>query len=414
MITPSPLRHAHIYISPSLTNLRSCTLAHTSLLTVVDMASPTQSKLPAPPMGVFFSPPEAHKPDSFNGLGIHQQLVNRHSNTATVSATELPSFKSLFSSAISSPLSPPASPATKDCQEVDQIHSRSRSADAKDYELFPHPQASLHEETTSPLFKPVDVDGPIEPDSVDLHIKARDAHGKLGPKPSRQDYDLVVSFRSKVIEKFKSDPVGWLNQEMEYSKAYPPRWKSSAPKRRADADVRPAKRPRQALKTIGEKLPVPRRAPRPSPREATLDDFQPQPVVKHRRKVSRTTPTPREDMDFRLVPDYSPPISTMAPGKNLKTDWKGHPLDLSTDPDRHMLDDAEVPLASVLRLTASQYLYAKRKIFERFVELARIGKDFNKTSAQGVCKIDVNKASKLWTAFEKVGWFDKRHFASHL
>ena len=32
------------------------------------------------------------------------------------------------------------------------------------------------------------------------------------------------------------------------------------------------------------------------------------------------------------------------------------------------------------------------------------GNEFKKTNAQQACKIDVNKASKLWTAFENVGW----------
>jgi len=35
-------------------------------------------------------------------------------------------------------------------------------------------------------------------------------------------------------------------------------------------------------------------------------------------------------------------------------------------------------------------------------------KDFRKTDAQQACKIDVNKASKLWTAFDKAGWFQNK------
>jgi len=44
----------------------------------------------------------------------------------------------------------------------------------------------------------------------------------------------------------------------------------------------------------------------------------------------------------------------------------------------------------------------------------RIGKEFRKTDAQQACKIDVNKASKLWTAFDKVGWFKKDFFLQRL
>jgi len=136
--------------------------------------------------------------------------------------------------------------------------------------------------------------------------------------------------------------------------------------------------------------------------------------VKAKRRVSHSTPVTREDMDFKILPDYSPSIASMAPGKNLKVEWKGHPLDLGADPDHNLLDDAELYLASTLRLTCAQYLFAKRKIFERYIELAKLGRDFNKTSAQSVCKIDVNKASKLWTAFDKVGWFDRRHFVKYM
>ncbi|KAF2223197.1 Homeodomain-like protein [Elsinoe ampelina] len=179
-------------------------------------------------------------------------------------------------------------------------------------------------------------------------------------------------------------------------------------------DTRAVKRSRPAPKAAVEKLPHVKRTARVSPRDAPVDSFDVEPAPKHRRKVSRTTPTPREDMDYRKIPDYSPPVDSMLPGKNLKIDWKGHPLDLSDDPDRYLLDEHEITLASVLRLTGAQYLFAKRRIFEKFVELARTGKDLNKTSAQAVCKIDVNKASKLWTAFEKVGWFDKKHIAQYL
>ena len=43
----------------------------------------------------------------------------------------------------------------------------------------------------------------------------------------------------------------------------------------------------------------------------------------------------------------------------------------------------------------------------RLKELSK-GKDFRKTDAQKACRVDVNKASRLHTAYEKVGWFDRR------
>jgi hypothetical protein len=89
-------------------------------------------------------------------------------------------------------------------------------------------------------------------------------------------------------------------------------------------------------------------------------------------------------------------------------------LDLSQDPDRHHLSPAELSLASTLRLSCATYLCSKRRIFEARVRALRIGKEFRKTDAQQACKIDVNKASKLWTAYDRVGWFDSEHFQQYL
>ena len=42
------------------------------------------------------------------------------------------------------------------------------------------------------------------------------------------------------------------------------------------------------------------------------------------------------------------------------------------------------------------------------------GKNFTKTAAQGVCAIDVNKASQLWDAFQKVGWFEEHWYEKYM
>ena len=95
-------------------------------------------------------------------------------------------------------------------------------------------------------------------------------------------------------------------------------------------------------------------------------------------------------------------------------EWKGQPRDLSHDPHRHLLHETELQLATNLRLSCAQYLTAKRRIFVSRVHCERIHKEFRKTDAQQACKIDVNKASKLWTAFEKVGWLDRSHIEGFL
>jgi hypothetical protein len=82
------------------------------------------------------------------------------------------------------------------------------------------------------------------------------------------------------------------------------------------------------------------------------------------------------------------------------------PLDLTDHPHRYLMDPDEVMLASNLRLDCATYLTSKRRIFIKRIGSPRIGKEFYKTDAQQACKIDVNKASKLWQAFEKVGWLN--------
>jgi hypothetical protein len=128
--------------------------------------------------------------------------------------------------------------------------------------------------------------------------------------------------------------------------------------------------------------------------------FIPQPS---RRSVARN----REDKDFNALPDYCPPHNSLPSRSNsLNVDWKGQPIDLSNDPHAHLLHPDEVTLAGNLRLDCVTYLTSKRRIFECRLQCLRTGKDFRKTDAQQACKVDVNKVSKLWTAFNKVGWLD--------
>lgn len=89
-------------------------------------------------------------------------------------------------------------------------------------------------------------------------------------------------------------------------------------------------------------------------------------------------------------------------------------MDLSADPDRHLLHPHEVQLASVLRLPCAIYLDSKKRIFAERVFRARKGLQFRRTDSQKACRIDVNKATRLFVAFERVGWFDDKWIAPHL
>ncbi|KAG5518871.1 hypothetical protein PMAC_002402 [Pneumocystis sp. 'macacae'] len=112
---------------------------------------------------------------------------------------------------------------------------------------------------------------------------------------------------------------------------------------------------------------------------------------------------------YEQLPDFCPPTSTLDKinhPRPLRAEWKGIPLDLSNDPHVGELHPAEVYLASQLRLPAMVYLDNKRRIFAEYHARKEAGLGFRRTDAQRCARIDVNKASRLWQAFERVGWLD--------
>ncbi|CAI4036617.1 hypothetical protein SMKI_15G4680 [Saccharomyces mikatae IFO 1815] len=121
-------------------------------------------------------------------------------------------------------------------------------------------------------------------------------------------------------------------------------------------------------------------------------------------------------MSWEKLPDYSPPSRTLPNGNNkvLKVEWKGSPMDLSHDPLKEHLHPAELILAQILRLPCDLYLDSKRRFFLEKVHRSKRGLPFRRTDAQKACRIDVNKASRLFAAFEKVGWLQDKHFEKYL
>ncbi|KAF3923303.1 hypothetical protein ABW21_db0202666 [Orbilia brochopaga] len=133
-------------------------------------------------------------------------------------------------------------------------------------------------------------------------------------------------------------------------------------------------------------------------------------------RQSKPVATTRKDIHYSTVEDLTPsPDSLPDNPRCLHVDWSGAPLDISNDPDRHLLHKAEQHLASTLKLSCGQYLTQKRLIFSERVTRLRAGNTvFSRTHAQQVCHIDVNKASRLFAAFEKVGWLAPQALKQHL
>lgn len=116
------------------------------------------------------------------------------------------------------------------------------------------------------------------------------------------------------------------------------------------------------------------------------------------------------DMDPEEVPDYTPSAANLPAGKVLRAEWKGTPMDLSSDPNINKIHPSEVSLAATLRLSVAVYLDSKKRLFAEKVHRYKQGLPFRRTDSQKACRIDVNKASRLFMAFEKVGWLEDYNF----
>ncbi|KAI9807509.1 MAG: hypothetical protein M1825_005449 [Sarcosagium campestre] len=252
-------------------------------------------------------------------------------------------------------------------------------------------------------------------------------------KPTRDEYMLALTCVPNVYERYAKNPRRWLQQERRIlDERFGNANRIRKPGQKALAKLAPAPAASGGAASSGKKTaggarggrkPQAARAPRAprAPRATKRTTGGPAaegsgtcPLPAEGKK--RPTGASREDVDFDVLADFCPPLQTLPANnpKSLKADWRGQALDLSGDPHRHLLHDAEATLAATLRLSCATYLCSKRRIFAARVAALRNGKEFRKTDSQQACKIDVNKASKLWTAFEKVGWLKAEHFEAFL
>jgi hypothetical protein len=339
-------------------------------------------------MSSLMSPPEATPYEQFSQC----------STTPTMAAQSKPDF-------VVNPiryLSPPISPETQSSRPEEAILA------ARDPILYPNDASTSPQ---PPLFAREEV---LTQEVIDRHISDRARRKQLfrdASPPKREDYALALEFKSQVMKTFISDRRLWYNRERQFLRDM------DTARRNAIAPLPPKK-----VKKLPPLAPSPAGVIKAKPAKPARVRLPPKPRV---IRDSSTTPdirpsrvhmvgSTREDKDFSSIKDYCPPIETLPSRPNsLKVEWKGAPLDLSNDPHRHLLHADEVSLASNLRLDCATYLTSKRRIFEARVNCVGV-KEFRKTDSQQACKIDVNKASKLWTAFDKVGWFDEKYFRKFL
>lgn len=353
------------------------------------------------------SPPEAKPLESFHSSS-HPKRDS--SSLGDVKLPPISADRKRTQSEMDLP-SPPVTPYTgnkkRRSHTSEQIERDVGSS--RDPVLFPRHDSMAGEE---PLF------GPIPPPTaealVEHHINSHMARFEnKRNKPTRDEYLLALSCVPIVSTQYNRNPAAWAREEREtlerqlvMMNRYRPGELEAKLKKIAPAPVRkvgvaPPRVPRTRIK----------RTPKSTPKQQALDTFDSPPSASKPRVLGTT----RDDTDFHALQDFSPPLDTLGSNaKALKADWKGQMLDLSNDPDRHLLSPAELNLASTLRLSCATYLCSKRRIFEARVRALSVGKEFRKTDAQQACKIDVNKASKLWTAYERVGWFKPDYFYQYL
>ncbi|ODV82403.1 SWIRM-domain-containing protein [Suhomyces tanzawaensis NRRL Y-17324] len=231
-----------------------------------------------------------------------------------------------------------------------------------------------------------------------------------------KDYKLTIHPWTNLQSNYKASHLHFINQYHHMSAAEPERSVPRRFKRRLvqeNSDDNSSDQER--VRT--------RRVARSKDLDSELDEIPATPPPK-KKKVRRDTPATPASVALQQqmlmddsIPDYSPDASATLPANNskcLKIEWKGQPMDLSSDPNLSKLHPAEVVLASILRLPVLVYLDSKRRLFHEKLQRVRSGRQFRRTDAQKACRIDVNKASRLFAAFEKVGWLNDAHFEKYL
>lgn len=311
------------------------------------------------------------------------------------------------------------------------------------------PDAAAPESAASqPLFRDLT---PAGRRTIEHHVRQNQNTNPTGNFPTREEYAHVAYFCENMMGSFTKNPRTWLarerNQLAQDNRAritFVDNAHHHHHRHRAVPRAQPKPTASSPRSHLPSKTPL---APRPPGNHVAPAAARPDPVLsatapRHPNRVEKTAPqksragrvtqpterasasasqasrvrqaaATKEDKDWKAIPDYCPPLTSLknsAQGKEdiqLKVEWKGanSALDLSNDPLRHLLHPSELIVASHLRLDCATYLTSKRRIFHRRLVHYHDGKEFRKTHAQNATHIDVNKASKLHTAFEEVGWF---------
>lgn len=362
-----------------------------------------------PPFSSLLSPPE---PALLSEFGQEQQQAGTSATTMSK-----PNQTGQLAK-LTGPLSPPISPP------VDLL-GKPESTDAHNAsDLVLYPEDNSHGDAAEPALFPQSTEEPREANRVRDQVPSKSEGSHHTLETRTVDGSVRIRFNAGAWGpgRYNGDTMAYIYALREANRRSRARLQAdrdlsagleaavlpqAAPVRSPDRQYRVTKPGRSAMAQTTTLLhavaPARKQRPTPAPTRKAPRNTTPSEKVAPKKKP--------EDVDFASLRDLSPDISTLRDRNALKVDVPAsNPLDLQNDPHRDELDPAELRLAASLRLTCATYLCSKRRIFLARVEKLQLGKDFRKTDAQQACNIDVNKASKLWTVYDKVGWFQDRHF----
>jgi SWIRM domain-containing protein len=78
----------------------------------------------------------------------------------------------------------------------------------------------------------------------------------------------------------------------------------------------------------------------------------------------------------------------------------GNPLEVTTMPAAEFLDDNEFEICCGLRVSPAQYFQSRKMLLDNYWRRGW----YNKSAAQKMLRIDVNKTAKLWEFLVQKGW----------
>lgn len=103
------------------------------------------------------------------------------------------------------------------------------------------------------------------------------------------------------------------------------------------------------------------------------------------------------------IPNFEPDFNKIEFKKILKKFGYDNSNILKHDEGLELISENEIPIVIFLKISPLQYFDTKKRLFAEKARKTFNSSTFKKTDAQKACRIDVNKASKLYEIFQNAG-----------